>query len=517
MKNKNVILTLVLILSGIVDSAFCQSIEERILQDAIRKFDKQEYQEAHKQLSKLTSVLDEKNAVGHYYMARIYASDTSFFDLRKSRDHYERAKKYGLFFAGDIKQINQFEGKNSVGDKAENDGYTGETQANVSETDNEDEIAETSQPQEPIAEQDKNQAAEVRNPSYSNQPTSNNPPEIAVESVSNSPIVNIDRFQEEVDIEKAIRLLPDNEIGRILTKQSRKIQLTMGEERSLHVFRVGVELCINRIGEGRFEEAIEFAEDVKFVAPKLWHGYYLMARLYEANRDFVRASEEIKMANEFGYQPTREFPPIVVFEEPVDQLKYFLSVGTRYINQGRWVEAEDMLMLTQDIEDLTGTDEVYAIFSEVDFRMGLIAFHLEDCSTALDYMQIAIDDGYKPTKADQIKVSDAAECAELQEDTIVDKRRIEYERLRFVGLGGAYGEMKLNIKDKSYIDVDAQSLLGNGRSRDLANLEAGQEYVYLIQGGGAYRVEFDIRNQLKRAAIQGASFLTLLSLLLVFR
>ena len=80
-----------------------------MLQDAIRKYEREEYEAAHKQLNKLLSVFDEKDPVGHYYMALVYMIDGPLADGNKARFHYLKAKGYDLKFVDKIEPISQFE------------------------------------------------------------------------------------------------------------------------------------------------------------------------------------------------------------------------------------------------------------------------------------------------------------------------------------------------------------------------------------------------------------------------
>jgi hypothetical protein len=518
---------------GFFSSGECQSPEEMMLQDAIRKYEREEYEAAHKQLNKLLSVFDEKNPVGHYYMALIYMTDGPLANGDKARFHYLKAKGYDLKFVGKIEPISQFE------EEPQQEGPSSAEMAQMGQD------AEEQPDDESIVVQVEDKGSEtigdmdidgnsIGNSSVDAErgstPTANSP--VAgvspitstalslAERISNTISTQEDLSGENVvDIEEIIRQMPDNEIGRIHDKLYREESLTQGEERTLHVFSVGVELCLRRIKDGRLEEAGEFAEDVQYVAPTLWHGYYLMARVHEASRDFVRASVEIQQAHKYGYNPEvagEEFPEIIVFNEPMEQLRHFLSEGRRYMSRDEWIEAEDMLMLTQDVEDLPGTDEVYALFSEIDFRFGEIAFHLADCETAVGYIEIAIEDGYPATAKDRQLLSDASDCAEIQREVIVDQRPITYEPLQFAGVGGAYGDVHLDVRGKDFIDINSRTLLGGDRSRRLRPIEGERAHTYLVQGGGAYRMEFDMRNQLKKAVIHSGSALLIIGLLLAF-
>jgi hypothetical protein len=520
---------------GFFSSGECQSPEEMMLQDAIRKYEREEYEAAHKQLNKLLSVLDEKNPVGHYYMALIYMTDGPLSNEDKARFHYFKAKGYDLKFDGKIEPISQFEedpqqegpsseemaqmGRDAAVQPAEvlpaDESSIAESEDKGSETDGgvgiDSELTE-----------DSSVGAKGGNPKMASSP------EVEAPSVPSDTLSLAERFsyaisteddlsgEDAVDIEEMIRKMPDNEIGRILDKVDQDEPLTQGEERTLHVFRVGIELCLRRIEAGRLEEAGGFAEDVQYVAPALWHGYYLMARVHEANRDFVRASVENQQAQKYGYLPTQQFPPIIVFDEPMEQLRHFLSVGRKYMSRDEWIEAEDMLMLTQDVEDLPGTDDVYALFSEIDFRLGEIAFRLEDCETAVGYMEIAIEDGYPATARERLLLSEASDCAEFQIEVVVDQRPITYEPLQFVGVGGAYGGVHLDIRGRDFMDINSRTLLGRDSSRRLRPTEGERAHTYQVQGGGAYRLDFDMRNQLKKAVIHSGSALLIIGILLAF-
>jgi|GEM_PF-2071212 len=516
---------------GLFSSGECQSPEELMLQDAIRKYERADYELSHKQLNKLLSVLDEKNPVGHYYMALIYMENGPLANRDKARYHYKKAKDYDLKFVDKIEPISLFEeeeqedepsseemakmGRESE-EQPDEEIVTADSGASGSESTSESDLANYSTDGSHADAKD----SQIKTPGPIIEKTSSATPSSLslTESIANSISTEEVDFSKDdgADIEEMIRKLPDNEIGRIIEKLDQKESLTQGEERTLHVFRVGIELCLLRIENGRLEEAAEFAEDVQYVAPRLWHGYYLMARVHEENRDFVRASVENQQAQRFGYLPTQEFPEIIVFDEPLEQLRHFVSGGREYMGREEWVEAEDMLMLTQDVEDLPGTDEVYALFSEIDFRLGEIAFHLEDCETAVGYMEIALEDGYPATARERQLLIGASDCAALQQEVIVDVRPIAYEPLQFAGLGGAFGDLHLDIRGQNFMDIQSRTLLGGERSRRLRPIEGERAHTYLVQGGGAYRMDFDIREQLKKAAIHSGSALLLIGILLVF-
>jgi hypothetical protein len=169
-------------------------------------------------------------------------------------------------------------------------------------------------------------------------------------------------------------------------------------------------------------------------------------------------------------------------------------------------------MRTQDIADLDFTQErVLGKIAHVDCMLGKIALAMADFAGAIESLERAEFVTNSPCSDDS-----ALALAYAGRDSLalipVERSWIKVRPMRYQGHQGEPGSILLRL-GKSYYGAQATHLLGDGRDELAARVDTSAP-GYLVEGGGAYRVDFDLRKQMMKATGHGMTALFLLTLLL---
>ena len=273
-------------------------------------------------------------------------------------------------------------------------------------------------------------------------------------------------------------------------------------------------MCAILIDRRDLDRAREYANDVILVAPDHWAGHYLLAKLFLEDEDMVEARDAWETAVQRGYLEASGFPDISSeFREPEELLDHYISLAKSKIQAGQWAAADATLMRTQDIADLDFTQEQILLkTAHVDCMLGKIALEMADFDGAIESLEQAESVPNSPCRDDG-----SLALAQAGRDSLalipVERSRIEVLAMRYQGNQGEPGTIRLRL-GKSYYSAQAIHLLGEGRDEMLARADTSTQ-GYLVEGGGAYRVDFDLRGQMLKAAGHGVTALFLLTLLLV--
>jgi hypothetical protein len=317
----------------------------------------------------------------------------------------------------------------------------------------------------------------------------------------------------------------DSKIGKILERRDLigEKNLSYSDRLKLTVFESGTQMCLRLIERREFVRAQKFADDVIFVAPDFWQGYYLMTSLYLAQDDMVNANiwwEDTlskRTKEQIGddgktvpprqqYVPTERFPSLSILP-PEDQLAKLLNDADELMSELRWPEADAMLMRTQDIQDLAMTADVVERLGRADIMMGEISLELQDFEWAIESLEFA-----ESTPEVKRLIARAQAGKDSLESIPFVRSWIPVRPMKYRGISGAPGVVGL-VLGRDYLETQATRELGGGRSERVAVTAADGQYF--VEGGRAYRVEFDVRRQLRGAVTYGIKVATLLSLLLV--
>ena len=272
-------------------------------------------------------------------------------------------------------------------------------------------------------------------------------------------------------------------------------------------------MCAILIDRRDLDRAREYANDVILVAPDHWAGHYLLAKLFLEDEDMVEARDAWETAVQRGYLEASGFPDISSeFREPEELLDHYISLAKSKIQAGQWAAADATLMRTQDIADLDFTQEqILGKIAHVDCMLGKIALEMADFDGAIESLERAEFGANSPCSDDG-----SLALAQAGRDSLAlpfERSWIEVRPMRYQGNKGEPGTIRLRL-GKSYYSAQATHLLGEGRDEMLARADTSAP-GYLVEGGGAYRVDFDLRGQMLKAAGHGVTALFLLTLLLV--
>jgi len=520
---------------------------EFIIENALKKgaghLKREKYKEAKKEFDK-TIALDKNNAVARYYLTRLYLEAEALRDTSKAIVTYNRAKELGLKFEGEIKKIVALE---EVEEKEEDRPKSAEMAAFGQEEKIEEE-RENAQPVDDIerAEQETIAALPAEPPQVGVAPPVAGPESLSPipaitkhsEGIQLLPVETIPDIlakteleiegevelfaQELAEVDTATLIPPDSRLGKVLEKRRLGQALTAGEKHTLHTFEEGSKMAMLKIRRSLLDEARDFSRQVVLVAPSSWMGHYLMARVHLAEDDRIRAKNEWKKVEERQFRPSRDFPDLgsLIGMDPLDQFKRHLGFARQQMKELRWVEADDELLKIQDIpnDELPDTRMMDRMFAELDFRLGECAYHLKDYSTAIEQMATGIDDGYLPPnlRSNPRKLIELAETSlteeELNWQTVRDT--VDVEPIQ-VGQGRSYGSVRLAFGSYDYMPVKARTQLAAGSVENMRQLE-GQKHHYQVRSGQAYNMSFDLRRQLRKAALHGFFALLLTGSLLLF-
>ena len=455
------------------------------LEAAIAAYERGDLAGAMRPLKKVVK-LKKTEARAHYYLARIYWESPER-DEDKAREHYGLAKKHGIEFGNVITPIPELETPSPQPEKPRDSmaEVIERIEADIERSPNEPEVEES------IPDPTLSQPDIVVAP----------PPEPTPEPLPVS----------EPEVADGIEGLPnirDSKIGKILERRDLigEKNLSYSDRLNLMVFESGTQMCLRLIERREFDLARQYAEDVIFVAPDFWYGYYLMTSLYLAQDDMVNAKVWWELTLLHGYEPTPGFPPLKVLP-PEEQLAKLLNDADELMSERRWPEADAMLMRTQDIQDLAMTADVVERLGRADIMMGEISLELQDFEWAIESLEFA-----ESTPEVKRLIARAQAGKDSLESIPFVRSWIPVRPMKYRGISGAPGVVGL-VLGRDYLETQATGELGGGRSERVAVTAADGQY--LVEGGRAYRVEFDVRRQLRGAVTYGITVATLLSLLLV--
>lgn len=520
---KALIISLSGLLLGCWSLCAAQDLESMLIKDGERLFELKNYREAESRFKKLV-LIRPKNALGYYYLARIYLEAGPLQDSTKARTYYARAKQYKIEFKGKIKRIEALEREGPEQIPVAPEIPTASPQERVSQEEQETTQDAQVSPEGGEGPPRPEESVPALEPPPAVRPPPASPPlEIGLPKTEDlypeeTGQEEEESLPEEIDSE-VLPNIKETRLGEILAKEERGESLNYDERLALQVFREGSKMCIRKIQRGLCDEGRGFAKDVIRVAPDFWQGYYLMALVaLECEEDFVEAKDWWTKAEATGYALSRDWPDLAeqIITDPQELLKRYLGYARKHMKNENWIEAEDVLIKTQDIEDLPSSESVRRAFAEVDFRLGEIAYHLKDYEKAIEDMEAGIEGGYrqKDTQQDTQQLIRKARTAKDSVDNLpVERKAIAVEPMRFSGLARGYGSVRLDLK-KDYFTAVATTNLGGGRSEPTRELD-GQTTTYEVQGGRVYTIEFDRRQQLRKAVLQGISAVALIGLLLI--
>ena len=431
--------------------------------------------------------LRETESRAHYYLARIYWESPER-DADKAREHYGLAKRYGIEFGGAITPISELD---SPGPQAE------KPRESMAEAIERIEAKFEPPPIEPQVEESLPESTPSR-------------PEVALPPIPEPTPEPMPVVEPEVAV--SVEELPnilDSDFGEILERRRLfgEEQLSYGDRLKLMIFESGTQMCLRLIERREFDRARQFARDVIFVAPDYWMGYYLMTSLYLAQDDMVNAKIRWEDTLRKGYRSTPRFPPLEVLP-PEKQLAKLLHDASQLMAERRWPEADATLMRTQDIQDLALTAEVVEKLRRADIMLGEISLELQDFEWAIEILEFA-----DPTPEVKRLLARAQAGKDYQDSIPFERSWIPVRPIKYRGISGAPGVVSL-VLGHDYLETRATGELGGGRSERVASI-AADGHDYLVEGGRAYRVEFDVRRQLRRAVTHGLTVVALLSLLLM--
>ena len=312
----------------------------------------------------------------------------------------------------------------------------------------------------------------------------------------------------ESELDTIDMALNNTQIGQLLKKQKRGEELTFGEFFSIHVFDVASLMCKRRIQGGLYEVAREFADHVIRVAPDHWRGYYLMTLIYhEQEKDLINADRWWTQAIAHGFNATPQWPEIEMI--PVeDFIDFYLQEGRELMEKEKWVEAEAKFIRIFDTP-VPVDEEVRRKFAEVYFRLGLISSLLGDCGAGKRNMELGERQGFESSDSLNPLIDRAYKCVSVLDPP--DSLGIQKIPRRVLK---GYGMVHVDLNRLGFLDVGAQIDMGEG------DIEPAEEVMdvsntFQVQGRGVYRVEVDIRRQLRNMALQGTAFLATLTLLIL--
>lgn len=493
---KRLFLALGVLLVAWVTHGKAQDHEAMLTAEGQRFFEAGKYPEAEKTFRALLRIRP-RNAIGHYYLARIYVEPGGLQDSAKARSHYAKAKQYKVDFRGKIEPIPALDREDPP----------------------------PAIPQEalhPVLPSPDKEPIPQPRPA----PTAPSTPPVSVSEVA--PLVEelaAESTREEEDIQDSVAVakavLPDmggTELGKVLEKEERGEPLDYSERYRLQVFREGSKMAQRKIDRRLCDEAEKFAWAVTKVASDSWYGYYLMTRIYLCKDDNISAKAEWKKvkSSKSRFAPSTDWPDLeeYIITDPKELLERYLEYARKMMDRRTWLDADKTLQKTEDIEDLPSTPSVESAFAEVDFRLGVIAYHLKDYEKAIEDMEAGLAAGYDPPRQYRQLIEQAkAKADKEREDTSIEPTPLAVQPMPFPGLGRGYGSVRLNLR-KDYFAALSQTNLG-GQQYGPTTLIPNQVNTYVIQGGRIYHIDFDRRRQLRRAVLQAASSLGLIGLFLL--
>jgi tetratricopeptide (TPR) repeat protein len=304
-------------------------------------------------------------------------------------------------------------------------------------------------------------------------------------------------------------------LGECLRREKMGLPLDFGCKYSLHVFRVGGLMWQRKVDKGLYPEAEQFARDVIRVAPNFWVGYWLMAVTYLKRGDLVSVKNWWERAKRRDFVVVKNFynlDPFIL--EPKEALHNSLLAGRRLMDtdteeEKDWIAAEDALMAVQNINFTTKDDDIKKMLAEVYFRIGEIAYHLQDYEVAVQYLKYGIRQGYRPRHAGRL-IEEAEKWAVYEWP--MDPRLLSVHPIQFPEFPRGFGSVHLNLGGRKFLEVQTEIKEGKTQAKSAQELDA---HIYGVAGGRAYKMVFDIRKQLRKAALQGGSAVLLMGILLM--
>lgn len=492
-------LLLVVAATSMARPVSAQDVVQLALDASIKAYEQGELKRAGDKLRTIVR-LRKGNAVAHYYLARVYWESPAP-DVAKAKEHYGLAMDNGLEFVGQIVRLPDLESAEVAVEEPQVVPPTAPEA--VASPATEAPAAGSTEPSPPA----KNEILPAT-------------PAFMVADASPVSEGSTNEAPEEI-------VLPDltdsaSEIGRIEEVERRQGEgsLTQSEIRKLHVFRSGIGLCMILIERRELDRAREYADHVIFVAGDHWAGHYLLALIFLEDEDMVEARKAWEMVTRIGndlpgarYVPTSDYPDLSLrFKETEEQFDDYIAKARALIAQQRWFEADAILMRTQDLANLDFTaDRILDKYGGVDCMLGQIALEMEDYDGAVDSFQRArfspnrqcdYDDGLRRARDGQERIASLP----------TERSWIPVQPMLYRQSHGRPGTVRLAL-GRDYLTSEAKQLLGGDRSEAAAEA-VEDEMEYLVEGGGAYRVEFDVRRQLWRSVGHGLSAVVLLTVLL---
>jgi tetratricopeptide (TPR) repeat protein len=462
-------IVIAMVIASVAQVANGQDVVQAALEEAITHYERGEFDRAGDRLRTIVR-LRSNNAVAHYYLARVYW-DGPRQDESLAISHYQIAIRNGLEFNGQIVPLTL-----------------------------QDEVSPVNRPTDTEAGIESAPSAKISEAGEATSPTA----EASLATSAPADEINLPNLLES-----------GTEMGKIQDKKERlgEDALTHSETLKDHVFWSGIQMCAILIDRRDLDRAREYANDVILVAPDHWAGHYLLAKLFLEDEDMVEARDAWETAVQRGYLEASGFPDISSeFREPEELLDHYISLAKTQIQDGQRAAADATLMRTQDIADLDFTQErILGKIAHVDCMLGMIALAMADFDGAIESLERAelvtnsscSDDG-------------ALALAQAGRDSLalipVERSWIEVRPMRYQGKQGEPGTIRLHL-GKSYYTAQATHLLGEGRDELAARADTSAP-GYLVEGGGAYRVDFDLRKQMLKATGHGMTALILLTLLL---
>jgi tetratricopeptide (TPR) repeat protein len=462
-------MVIAMVIASVAQAANGQDVVQAALGEAITNYERARFDQAGDRLRTIVR-LRPKNAVAHYYLARVY-SEAPRPNASLARSHYQIAIRNGLEFTGQIVPL-EFQ----------------------------DEVSSANPPPETEAGTESAPPARITDVGEATSPAA----ETSLATPASTDEINLPDL-----------LKSGTEMGRIQGKKERLGEdgLTHSETLKDHVFWSGIQMCVILIDRRDLDRAREYANDVILVAPDHWAGHYLLAKLFLEDEDMVEARNAWETAVRRGFLVTSGFPDISSeFREPEELLDHYISQAKAQIQDGQLAAADATLMRTQDIAELDFTQEqILGKIALVDCMLGRIALAMADFEGAIESLERA---GFVPSSPCNDDGSLA--LAEAGRDSLalipVERSWIKVRPMRYQGNQGEPGTIRLRL-GKSYFSARATHLMGEGRDEMAARSDTSAP-GYLVEGGGAYRVDFDLRRQMLNAAGHGVTALVLVTLLL---
>jgi len=304
-------------------------------------------------------------------------------------------------------------------------------------------------------------------------------------------------------------------LGECLRREKMGLPLNFGCKYSIHVFRVGALMWQRKVDKGLYPEAEQFARDVIRVAPNFWVGYWLMAVTYLKRGDLVSVEDWWERAKRRDFVVVKNYynlDPFIL--EPKEALYNSLLAGRRLMDtdteeEKDWIAAEEALMAVQNINFTTKDDDIKKMLAEVYFRIGEIAYHLQDYEVAVQYLKYGMRQGYRPRHAGRL-IEEAEEWAVYEWP--VDPRPLSVHPIQFPEFPRGFGSVHLNLGGREFLEVQTEIKEGKTQAKSAQELDA---HIYGVAGGRGYKMVFDIRKQLRKAALQGGSAVLLMGILLM--